>query len=58
MHVRLEWSAFHPTSPDPFQIFSTEREARDWLNTNPLLRNKVDPPCADVAHEAPKRSAS
>ena len=30
------------TSPDPFQIFSTEREARVWLNTNPLLKHKID----------------
>ena len=45
------------TSPDPFQIFSTEREARVWLNTNPLLKRKVDEPCVDDALESPKRSA-
>jgi hypothetical protein len=28
------------TSPDPFRIFSTEAEARDWLNSNPRLRRK------------------
>ena len=33
------------TSPDPFQIFDTEREARAWLNTHPYLRNRIDPPC-------------
>jgi hypothetical protein len=37
------------TSPDPFQIFATEREARDWLNTSPFLKNKIDRPCGDDA---------
>jgi len=30
------------TSPDPFQIFSTEREAREWLRTHPMLRHPLD----------------
>lgn len=30
------------TSSDPFEIFSTEGEARAWLNSNPRLRRKID----------------
>jgi hypothetical protein len=45
------------TSPDPFQVFSTGREAREWLKTNPLLRNKVEPHCEDVERSSSKRSA-
>ena len=29
------------TSADPFEIFDTEREAREWLNRNPRLRRKL-----------------
>ncbi|HET7203830.1 MAG TPA: hypothetical protein VFI92_10735 [Steroidobacteraceae bacterium] len=29
------------TSPDPFEIFSTQREAREWLNMHPRLRRKL-----------------
>ena len=35
------------TSPDPFQIFATEREAREWLNTSPFLRHRIDAPVID-----------
>jgi hypothetical protein len=45
------------TSPDPFQIFSTEREAREWLKTSPYLKNKVDPHCEDGEGSSSKRSA-
>ncbi len=29
-------------SSDPFEIFATQQEAREWLNSHPRLRKKVD----------------
>lgn len=29
------------TSSDPFEIFATQQEAREWLNTHPRLRRKL-----------------
>jgi hypothetical protein len=36
------------TSSDPFQTFATEQEARDWLNSNPLLKHKIPNPPGDT----------
>ena len=37
------------TSPDPLQIFGTAEEARAWLNSNPLLKQKIPDAPSDTA---------
>ena len=46
------------TSPDPFQIFGTTQDARAWLNSNPLLKQKIPDAPSDTARseDASRRS--